>query len=88
MLADGLAQAARSLGEHGMEILVWIGAGLSLMGLAGVIWSMVKVARAKGRNLPDAELREVMRAMLPWNIGALFVSVLGLVMVTVGLALA
>lgn len=70
-----------------MEILVWIGAGLSLMGLAGVIWSMVKVARAKGRNLPDAELREVMRAMLPWNIGALLVSVMGLMTVMVGLAL-
>lgn len=70
-----------------MEVLVWIGAGLSLLGLAGVIWSMVRVARARGRNLPDEELRAVMRAMLPWNIGALFVSVLGLLTVMVGLAL-
>ncbi|RBI82877.1 hypothetical protein DRV85_17780 [Rhodosalinus halophilus] len=70
-----------------MEALVWIGAGLSLLGLAGVMWSIVTVARAKGRNLSDDALREVMRRTLPWNIGALFVSVLGLMTVMVGLAL-
>jgi hypothetical protein len=70
-----------------MEALVWIGAGLSLLGLAGVVWSIVTVARAKGRKLPDDALREVMRRTLPWNIGALFVSVLGLMTVMVGLAL-
>lgn len=70
-----------------MEALVWIGAGLSLLGLAGVVWSIVTVARAKSRKLSDDELREVMRRTLPWNIGALFVSVLGLMTVMVGLAL-
>lgn len=70
-----------------MAALVWIGAGLSLLGLAGVVRSIVTVARARRRQLSDDELREVMRRALPWNLGALFVSVIGLMTVSVGLAL-
>lgn len=70
-----------------MAALVWIGAGLSLLGLAGVVRSIVTVARARRRQLSDEELREVMRRALPWNLGALFVSVIGLMTVSVGLAL-
>ena len=70
-----------------MDVLVWIGAALSLLGLAGVIWSVVSVARAKARKLPDAEMREVMQRALPRNLGALFVSVLGLMAVMIGLLL-
>jgi heme exporter protein D len=70
-----------------MAALVWIGAGLSLLGLAGVIRSIFTVLRARRRQLSDEELREVMRRALPWNLGALFVSVIGLMTVSVGLAL-
>lgn len=70
-----------------MAALVWIGAGLSLLGLAGVIRSIFTVIGARRRQLSDAELREVMRRALPWNLGALFVSVIGLMTVSVGLAL-
>ncbi|WP_372893801.1 hypothetical protein [Rhodosalinus sp.] len=70
-----------------MAALVWIGAGLSLLGLAGVVRSIVTVARARRRQLSDEDLREVMRRALPWNLGALFVSVIGLMTVSVGLAL-
>ncbi|REC56640.1 hypothetical protein DRV84_08950 [Rhodosalinus sediminis] len=70
-----------------MAALVWIGAGLSLLGLAGVIRSIFTVLGARRRQLSDEELREVMRRALPWNLGALFVSVIGLMTVSVGLAL-
>jgi hypothetical protein len=69
------------------EILVWVGTALSLLGLAGLIWSIVKVALAKRAALDDAQLRAEIRAALPLNLGALFLSVIGLMMVIVGVFL-
>jgi hypothetical protein len=69
------------------EILVWVGTAISLLGLAGLIWSIVKVARAKRAALDDAQLRAEIRAALPLNLGALFLSVIGLMMVIVGVFL-
>ena len=70
-----------------MEFLVWAGAALSLMGLAGLIWSIVKVISARRKTQDDAELRAAVQAVLPWNMGALFVSVLGLMLVILGIFL-
>ncbi|EBA10615.1 hypothetical protein [Roseobacter sp. CCS2] len=70
-----------------MEIVVWIGAALSVMGLCGIVYSIVAVARAKRANLPDAELRARISKILPINLGALFVSMIGLMAVIVGVML-
>lgn len=67
--------------------LVWAGAGLSLLGLAGLIWCIIKVWRARRAQLPDDEMRAVMARVLPLNLGALFVSVIGLMLVMVGIFL-
>ena len=40
-----------------MEIIVWIGAALSVLGICGIIYSIVAVTRDKRANLPDEELR-------------------------------
>ena len=61
-----------------METLVWIGAAVSVAGLLGLVWCIVKVARARRAGLDDAQLREVVRGVLPVNMGALMFSVLGL----------
>jgi hypothetical protein len=71
-----------------MEALVWIGAALSLAGLAGIAGCIVTVVRARRRVTADAELREVVRRVLPWNLGAFFLSMAGLVLVIVGVILA
>lgn len=70
-----------------MEIVVWIGALLSGLGLIGIIYSIVAVARAKRMNLPDEELRARISQILPINLGALFVSMIGLMAVIVGVFL-
>ncbi|MEJ8560014.1 hypothetical protein QTO30_01310 [Yoonia sp. GPGPB17] len=70
-----------------MEIIVWIGAALSVVGLCGIVYSIVAVARAKRANLPDEELRTRIAKMLPINLGALFVSMIGLMAVIVGVML-
>lgn len=70
-----------------MDILVAIGAGLSVIGLAGIVYSIVLVVRAKRANLSDEEMRAKMGKVLPVNLGALFISVIGLMTVALGLML-
>jgi len=68
-----------------MEILIWGGVAVSLVGLAGLILSIVRVARARKAGLPDDELRAAIQKVVVLNMGALFVSVLGLMMVILGI---
>lgn len=70
-----------------LEILVWTGASLSVLGLLGLVWCIVRVARAKRANLSDDELRAAIQSVVPINMGALFLSVLGLMLVVVGVFL-
>lgn len=69
-------------------MLIWIGATLSVIGLIGIIYSIVAVTKAKRAKLEDAELRARMSKILPINLGALLVSVIGLMCVIVGIVLA
>lgn len=70
-----------------MEWLAFAGATLSLIGLAGIIWSIFAVNKARHADLSDEEMQQRMQSIMPLNIGALMVSVLGLGMVTIGLIL-
>ena len=70
-----------------MEIVVWIGAAMSVIGLIGIGYSVVMVTRAKRANLSDADMRARLAKVLPINLGALGVSVLGLMTVAVGIML-
>ncbi len=67
-----------------MEFVVWIGAALSALGMVGIFYSIFAVARAKRANLPDEELRARISAILPINLGALFISMIGLMAVVLG----
>ena len=70
-----------------MDWLIWSGAAVSLLGLAGLVWCILTVMRARKANLPDEEMREKLRSVLPLNMGALFLSVIGLMMVVLGILL-
>lgn len=70
-----------------MAILIPIGAAVTLLGLAGLIWCILRVARARKAGLGDEALRGVMQKTIALNLGALFLSVIGLMMVVVGLLL-
>lgn len=67
------------------DVLVWSGAGLSLIGLLGLIWCIIRVARARRAGLSDDALRAVLQKVVPLNLGALCVSMLGLMLVIVGI---
>lgn len=68
-------------------LLIWAGAALSLAGLGGILWSILTVLRARRAGLPDAELRSRLQSSLTTNMIALAVSVIGLMLVVLGVML-
>jgi len=70
-----------------MDILIWIGAAVTLLGFVGVVWSIVLVMRARRAGLDDAGMRQRLQTALPVNVGALLLSLLGLMLVVVGIVL-
>jgi hypothetical protein len=70
-----------------MQGLIWSGAVVSVVGLSGLIWCIFKVAAAKRANLSDDDLRDAVKRVVPINLGALFLSVIGLMMVIFGVFL-
>jgi len=69
------------------DILIWAGAVISLVGFFGLVWCIITVMRAKRANLPEDDMRAVLQKALPLNLGALFLSVIGLMMVVIGIML-
>lgn len=70
------------------DVMIWSGAALSLVGLAGLVWCIIQVARARRSGLDDDALRAAVQSVLPLNLGSLFLSMIGLILVTVGVILA
>lgn len=69
------------------DLLVWAGAALSVAGLIGLFWCILYVIKARRKALDDEALRAVVQKVLPYNLGALFLSVIGLMLVMVGIFL-
>lgn len=68
------------------DYLVWAGAAITLTGLGLLVWCILLVARARP-EADEARLRAVLRRIVPINLGALFLSIAGLMLVVVGLLL-
>ena len=71
-----------------MDWMIWLGTMVTLAGLAGLIWCILTVTRAKRAGLSDAALKARLQQVVAMNLGALFLSVIGLMMVVVGIFLA
>jgi hypothetical protein len=71
-----------------MEAIVWIGAALTLVGLAMLVWCIVAVMRAKRAGLDEDALKARLQRVVALNLGALAISGFGLMMVIVGIFLA
>ena len=69
------------------EMMIWVGAAISIVGLAGIVWCILRVAKARRAKLDDAAMRAVLQSVIPMNMGALFLSVTGLMLVAVGVIL-
>lgn len=69
------------------DILIWGGALISLAGLIGLVWCIFFVARAKRARLDDAAMKQKLQRALPINLASLFLSVIGLMLVILGIFL-
>ncbi|MGC3937542.1 hypothetical protein ACOTTU_07010 [Roseobacter sp. EG26] len=70
------------------DLLIWGGALLTLAGFLGLIWCVIYIARARKAQLEDEEMRAKLKKALPMNLAALFLSVIGLMLVILGIFLA
>lgn len=70
-----------------MAALVWIGAALTAMGLAGLMACIVVAARARSAGLEGDEMEARLRRLVALNLGALAVSALGLMSIVAGVML-
>ncbi len=70
-----------------MEALIWIGTGLTVIGLAGLIWCIVIAARARREGLDNEAMRARLQKVVAMNLAALGVSAIGLMIVVLGVFL-
>jgi hypothetical protein len=70
-----------------MGWLIWAGAAVTLAGVGLLIWVVVAVMRARRTESGDA-LRDRLQRAVAWNLAALAVSAIGLMMVVIGILLA
>lgn len=70
-----------------MGWLILIGAVISAIGLIGLVYSIVRVIKARRSGLSDDELKAAVASALPLNMGSFALSALGLMMVVVGVIL-
>ena len=70
-----------------MEILIWIGSILSILGLVGLFWCIKTVLTAKKNATTDEQLRDSLQKIVPLNMAALFLSAIGLMLVILGIIL-
>lgn len=68
-----------------MGAMIWGGAVVTLMGVAGLMWCAAQSMKA--RTLPADQARVVMASVVTWNLAAMGVAVLGLMAVVAGLVL-
>jgi hypothetical protein len=70
-----------------MTMLIWAGAALALIGVAGLIYCVVLAMRARREGLTGPAMQARLQRVVAWNMGALAVSGLGLMLVVVGVIL-
>ena len=71
-----------------MVVVIWIGAALTLLGLAGLIWCILLALRAKRADLQDVAMKAALQRVVVINMAALALSGLGLMLVVIGVILA
>lgn len=69
------------------DILIWAGAALTVAGLAGILWCIWTVAKARRQGLDEPAFRARMQRVVAVNMAALAASVLGLMAVVLGIML-
>ena len=64
--------------------MVWIGAGLAALGIAGLAWCVVRAMRLRGSNAGPEETRRVLQALVALNLASVALGGLGLAVIIAG----
>lgn len=70
-----------------MQAVIWAGAALTVVGLAGLIYCILRATKAKRLGLDDAAMRAELQRVVMINLAAVGVSGLGLAVVVTGILL-
>lgn len=70
-----------------MQALIWAGAALTVAGLAGLGYCILRATRAKQSGLDDAAMRAELQRVVTINLAAVGLSALGLAAVVAGILL-
>jgi hypothetical protein len=70
-----------------MTALIWFGAALTLMGVAGLVYCVLLALRARREGLSGPAMQARLQRVVAWNMAALAISGLGLMCVVVGVIL-
>lgn len=70
-----------------MQALIWIGAALSLAGVALLVWCILQTLAARRAGLDEQALRARLQRLVAVNLGALALSTIGLMTVVLGIFL-
>lgn len=70
-----------------MAFVIWAGAALTLIGVAALIWCVLMALRARREGLTGAAMQVRLQRVVAWNVAALAVSGIGLMLVVTGVIL-
>lgn len=70
-----------------MDWLIWIGALVSLIGLAGLVYCIMSAAKVLKLGLDEDGMKAKLQGLIALNMGALAISSIGLMMVVIGILL-
>lgn len=70
-----------------MQALIWAGAAMTLAGVVGLGYCVLRATRARRAGLDDAAMRAELHRVVAINMAALGISALGLALVVTGILL-
>ena len=71
-----------------MVWLIWPGAAVAFLGVIGLAYCIVAAMRARAANLAPEAMKSRMQQLVAMNLAALGISMIGLMMVVLGVFLA
>jgi hypothetical protein len=70
-----------------MQALIWTGTAMTLVGVAGLVYCVLRTLRARQAKLDETAMRAELQRVVTINMAALGVSALGLAAVVSGILL-
>ncbi|MEM6308709.1 MAG: hypothetical protein AAF754_01570 [Pseudomonadota bacterium] len=68
------------------DVLIWTGAGVTLIGLGLLLYCITKVARARKSGVDEEAMGAILQSVVAVNLGGLCLSAIGLMCVVLGIA--